>query len=201
MANTSYAEIWASMQNMEAAHVASIKSQIENRLLGVGLRGAEEILNGAPVDFKVQAWAKWTANADVSGYHLKDILALSTTETAECVYPIVSKWAQTAKLSKYNADEILKMSKSLVVFEDFAAMLRNWSKSADLRRYSVVDVAELMHDVVDEDAAVIIGTRWFEQCGPRAVRELNNLSDKGKNKINSLNLPKAAIEVWNAAFK
>ena len=123
----SYASMWAGFDAMEDAHKESVRVQILNIVKsGVPLAGVTELVFGAPVEFKEQAWKLWAASADLSGYHLKDVLALSVTETSECVYPILSKWARTAKLAKCSVKDILKIGESLTDYNDFVAVWRNW---------------------------------------------------------------------------
>lgn len=197
-----YADVWAAYESMEVAHKESVRVQVASVIAGgVTLAGMSEILFGAPVGFKEAAWKAWAANADVSGYHLKDILALGVTETAECVYPIVSRWAHTAKLSKCSVKDILKIGEALVNYDDFVAVWRNYAHVADFRKYKLMKIAELMNLTNDAEAAVIIASRWLEQADGRGVRELKALTVKDIEKINSYCLPQAAIDVWTAAKK
>jgi hypothetical protein len=197
-----YAAVWAGYEGMEDAHKESVRVQILNIVKdGVPLAGVTELVFGAPVEFKEQAWKLWAANADVSGYHLKDILALGVTETVECVYPIVSKWARTAKLGKCSVKDLLKIGESLTDYNDFVSVWRNWSKTADLRKYKLMEVAEVMNRTNDPVAAFAIGSRWIEQVEARGVRELKHLTQKEREKINDYCLPQPVIELWNKALK
>lgn len=199
--NYSYADIWSRINGMEAEHQQAIKTQLRNRILGgVALENVSEILTGAPVEFKEECWALWASKADVSGYHLKDILALSTTETMECVYPIISRWARTAKLSRYSVKDMQKMAQYITNSDDHAAMWRNWASTADFRRYRVKEIADLMWAVVDYEAQKLIGRRWILQVGARGGAELKALTPKDIDKINAMQLPAEAIGAWTAAM-
>ena len=198
MDTVTYEEIWGALPNMKQEHADTIKAQLLARIVAVGVKGVSEILTGAPQEFKLQAWGAWAQAADLSGYHLKDILALQVTETAEVVYPLISKWAQVAQVRRYNADDIRKIAAQLTVTADYVALMRNWASSTDFGKYKLADISELMSEISDDEAVITIGTNWLAQAA-HARRELRALSAKQVDKINALHLPQAVIEVWDKA--
>jgi hypothetical protein len=198
-----FEQMWTSYEGgMESAHRESVRAQVFSIVKdGISLAGASELLTGAPAAEKEAVWAAWAADADVSGYLLKDILALGTTETAECVYPIVSRWVSTANMTKYSVKDILKICEALPVYDDVLKVWRHYAQSADLRKYRLIEVAYLMYRCNDAEAQITIGTRWLAQVGERGIRELKFITDRDIDKINSYNLPQEVIDVWIAAKK
>lgn len=195
-----YSAIWARYDKRSPEAQKTIAMQFITRLLnGCALEQVSEIVMGSPDWFKKASWEKWAAQADVSGYHFKEILALATDNPMEVIYPIIQRWVKTAKLAKYSAKDIQKIGQYIAPHEDYAILWRNWANTADLRKYHVMEVAELMYMTTDEEAATTLGLHWFEQCGDRAKWELGAMGNKEVMKISGYHLPNKAISVWAKA--
>jgi hypothetical protein len=192
--NTPYSDIWSQWSEMTLYQRKSIGAQMLSFLKGASLSGVVEILENAPLPFKKAAWEAWTQEADLSGYLLGDVLALTDTETPTIAYSVVKSWLKQADLGRANDAQVLKMSAMLTTLEDRVALWSRWIQDTDLRVYGINELVNLMGKMHNSLHVKMLGA-WLAQMGKDAPREMHRAQSKTFDALQRMG--EDVIRLWN----
>ena len=193
--NTAYSDIWGQWNEMDEAQRKSIGFQMLSFLKGASLSGVVEILENAPLNFKKAAWEAWSAEADLSGYLLGEVVALQDTETPTISYQIVKAWLKQADLSRANETQMAKMLSTLTMREDKVSLWEQWSKTVDLSGLHVMDFAKFLK-LMYSDVAVAMNELWMKANGNNAAVQISHLSQSDNNTLDKCHLPNEIYKRW-----